>query len=58
MIEEQIKLKEEINGKREKLNHIILYESDKAEILKLSQDLDILISQYIKYLNSDIKSSG
>lgn len=60
MIEEQyrLKLKEEINNKRERLNKIILVESDKEEILKFSQDLDILISEYTKYVNSGIKSSG
>lgn len=48
-------LKEEIENKREKLNKIILSEPNKEEILKFSQDLDILISKYTKYVNSRIK---
>lgn len=59
MIEEQcrLKLKEEINNKRERLNKIILCEPDKEKVLKFSQDLDILISEYTKCVSSGIKSS-
>ncbi len=39
-------LKEEIQMKREELNKIILEELDKDRILKFSQELDVLISQY------------
>ena len=59
MIKEKctLKLKKEIENKRERLNKIIISECDKEEILKFSQDLDILISQYTKCVNTRIKSS-
>lgn len=46
-----IKLKREIENKREKLNKIVINEPNKEEILKFSQELDILISEYTKYRN-------
>ena len=52
-----VKLKAEIENKRERLNKIVISESSKEEILKFSQDLDILISKYMKWVNTEIKSS-
>lgn len=53
-----MKLKEEIENKRRILNRIIMEETSKEEILKFSQDLDILISEYTRYVNKGIKNSG
>lgn len=50
-----VKLKKEIEKKREKLNKIVIDEPNKEEILKFSQELDILISQYTKYMRSEQK---
>lgn len=48
--EYELELKKEIENKREKLNKIVINEPNKEEVLKFSQELDILISQYTKYL--------
>ncbi|NLV88739.1 MAG: Spo0E family sporulation regulatory protein-aspartic acid phosphatase [Tissierellia bacterium] len=40
-------LKEEIRQKQEELNKIVLEGKDKEHILRFSQELDVLISQYI-----------
>lgn len=40
-------LKEEIRRKQEELNRIIVEGKDKEQILKFSQELDILISKYL-----------
>lgn len=45
-----VDLKKEIENKREKLNRIVINEPNKEEILRFSQELDILISQYTKYV--------
>lgn len=42
-------LKEEIRQKQEKLNKIVLEGKDKEQILRFSQELDILISQYLSF---------
>lgn len=39
-------LKEEIEKKREQLNKIVIEEISKDKILKFSQELDVLISEY------------
>ena len=52
-----MKLKKEIEDKREKLNKIVIDEPNKKEILKFSQELDLLISEYTKYINMEIKNS-
>lgn len=52
-----IKLKKEIEKKRERLNQIVISESSKDEILKFSQELDVLISMYTRHINTEIKSS-
>lgn len=59
MIKEKctLKLKEEIESKRERLNEIVISECEKEEILKFSQELDILISQYTRCVNTRTKSS-
>ncbi|HEY8361724.1 MAG TPA: Spo0E family sporulation regulatory protein-aspartic acid phosphatase [Tissierellaceae bacterium] len=41
------KLKEEIRKKQEKLNRIILEGKNKDQILRFSQELDILITEYL-----------
>jgi len=41
------KLKEEIRKKQEKLNKIILEGKNKDQILRFSQELDILITEYL-----------
>ena len=46
---ELIRLKYEIEKKREKLNEIVLNKIDKNKILQFSQELDILIAEYISY---------
>lgn len=51
-----VKLKKEIENKREKLNRIVTEEPSKEEVLKFSQELDILITQYTKYINPGIES--
>ena len=48
--EYKLELKKEIENKREKLNKIIIDEPNKGEVLKFSQELDILISEYTKYV--------
>lgn len=55
--EYEIKLKREIEDKREKLNKIVIDEPNKDEVLKFSQELDLLISEYTKYINMEIKNS-
>lgn len=41
------KLEEEIRKKQEKLNRIILEGKNKDQILRFSQELDILITEYL-----------
>ena len=41
------KLQEEIEYKRNHLNNIIIEEIDKFEIMKISKELDVLITEYI-----------
>lgn len=48
--DEIIRLKEEIERKREKLNLIVVNKIDREEILKFSQELDILIMEYTSYV--------
>lgn len=40
-------LKEEIRRKQEELNKIVLEGKDKEQILRFSQELDVLISRYL-----------
>lgn len=49
-IREIIELKEEIEEKREKLNKVVLDSKGKDEILRFSQELDILITKYTSYM--------
>lgn len=42
-----IKLQEEIELKRNHLNNIVIEETDKREIMKISKELDVLITEYI-----------
>ena len=43
---EMLRLKFKIEEKREELNEIVLKKIDKKEILKFSQELDLLIAEY------------
>lgn len=40
-------LREEISRKQEELNRIVLEGNDKEQILRFSQELDVLISKYL-----------
>lgn len=44
---ERKRLKDEIKIKQERLNKIIVGKTEKKEILNISQELDILISQFL-----------
>lgn len=44
---EMLRLKYKIEEKREELNEIVLKKIDKKEILKFSQELDLLIAEYL-----------
>lgn len=44
---ERKRLKDEIKIKQERLNKIIVGKTGKKEILNISQELDILISQFL-----------
>lgn len=51
------KIKEKIKVKREELNKIVLKEIGKDEVLKFSQELDLLIGEYSSYIAKGMKNS-